>query len=400
MNIISTIKKTIKNLIDPFKEAPASRSTENELPNIRHYPNLDNENTITHISAFTYGNAGDTLLPIALQDTWASGNPTITWNNQHVYNVVDENIVNKINRGKGLVIGGGGLFLKDTNANQISGWQWPCSVEMLHKIEVPVILYAVGYNRFRGQEEFEPFFRDNITAFAEKSWYIGIRNSGSIEALKNYIPVNLHHKLRYQPCMTTFLSELYSGLFDFDTKHDFIALNAAFDRSHLRFGEKIGDILSGTAKVLKVVSKDIPIKFYSHMQSDEAILPFLQSFGVKYEIVRLNNVHPNKIIEEYAKPKLVVGMRGHAQMIPFGCKTPIVSIVSHNKMQWFLDDIHQPDWGVDVLSESYEVDLKNRIQSSLSNTKSEIEFITQKQKELFDISLKNANEGLTAMNLK
>jgi hypothetical protein len=69
-------------------------------------------------------------------------------------------------------------------------------------------------------------------------------------------------------------------------------------------------------------------------------------------------------------------------------------------MQWFLDDIHQPDWGVDVLSESYEVDLKNRIQSSLSNTKSEIEFITQKQKDLFDISLKNANEGLTAMNLK
>src|SRR5690606_6593805 len=171
---------------------------------------------------------------------------------------------------KGVVIGGGGLFLKDTNKNTVSGWQWPCSIEMLEKIKVPVVLYAVGYNRFRGQEEFEPYFRDNIVAFAEKAEYIGLRNYGSINAIKNYLPETLHSKLRYQPCMTTFLSQLYPELCEYDNKQDFIAVNAAFDRSHLRFGENIGDILGKTAKVLKEFSNKIPIKFYTHMQTDEA----------------------------------------------------------------------------------------------------------------------------------
>ncbi|RRQ45837.1 polysaccharide pyruvyl transferase family protein [Chryseobacterium sp. SC28] len=371
-----------------------------ELPQILQYLPATQKNDIFHVSAFNYGNAGDVLLPIALHDLWNKDLKTIKWIDQNVYPTVTQEIVDKINHTKGLIIGGGGLFLKDTNANKISGWQWPCSIEMLDRIEVPLVFYAVGYNRFRGQEEFDDFFKDNLQAFAEKSVYMGLRNTGSIEALKNYLPANLHHKLRFQPCMTTFLSEIYPDITNYHEKRDFVAVNAAFDRSHLRFGENIGNILNATAKAVKRISKDMPIKFYSHMPSDDAFLPFLQSYGVKYEVVKLNNVHPTKIIEEYAKPKLVVGMRGHAQMIPFGCKTPIVSIVSHNKMQWFLDDIGQPNWGADVLSESYQNDLEKRMIISLENTENEMDYISKKQKQLFEISQSNVNEGLQKMNIK
>lgn len=395
--MISLIKKALKRIITPFITKDIGNI--NTLPTILNYSFPNKNHTITHVSAFNYGNAGDVLLPIALQDTWKKILPSIQWENQPVYPIVNDKLVEKINTSKGLVIGGGGLFLKDTNTNQISGWQWPCSIEMLHKIKVPIFLFAVGYNRFRNQDEFEPFFYENLTAFAEKAVYLGIRNQGSINALKGYLPQQLHHKLRFQPCMTTFTAELYPELTDYKSKEDFIAVNAAFDRSHLRFGDKIGNILTDTAKAIKEASKHYPIKFYSHMPSDDALLPFMQSFGIKYELVRLNNAHPSDIIKEYAKPKLVVGMRGHAQMIPFGCKTPIVSIVSHNKMQWFLDDIGQPEWGADVLSPSYGHDLTGRIMSSLDNTKHQIEFISEKQKELFNISINNVKDGLTAMHL-
>lgn len=395
--MINKIKNKAKSYI---KNRLLNESDNKELPEIVQYPKGSARNTVSHVSAFNYGNAGDVILPIALHDIWNKNVKSLKWDNISVYPQVTDQLVAEINKSKGLVIGGGGLFLKDTNANNISGWQWPCSIEMLDKIEVPVIFYAVGYNRFRGQEEFDEIFTDNLRAFVEKSQYMGIRNSGSIAALKNYLPEHLHNKLRFQPCMTTFMSEIYPDLTNYDEKQDFVAVNAAFDRSQLRFGEKIGDVLNDTAKAIKKISKDMPIKFYSHMPSDDAFLPFLQSYGIKYKLVKLNNVHPTKIIEEYAKPKLVVGMRGHAQMIPFGCKTPIVSIVSHNKMQWFLDDIGQPNWGADVLSETYQKDLEDRMIKSLENTSAEIDFISKKQKELFEISQFNVNEGLVKMNIK
>ncbi|TCK68812.1 polysaccharide pyruvyl transferase WcaK-like protein [Winogradskyella wandonensis] len=397
----NTVKKYLKRIYRHFFRKPKSKKEQKSiiLPKILNESSKKSLNKIVHISAFSYGNAGDTLLPLALQNTWDTVLPTIDWNNKQIYPKVNNSLVNEINNSKGVVIGGGGLFLKDTNANKISGWQLPCSIEMLNNIKVPIVLSAVGYNRFRGQDDFEPYFKENITAFAEKSVYLGLRNTGSIEALKNYIPEQFHHKIRFQPCMTTFISELYPKITDYNNKEDFVAINTAFDRSHFRFGENIGDILSATAKVLKEISQKFPLKFYSHMPSDEAFLPFLQSYEVDYELIKLNKVHPKNIILEYAKPKLVIGMRGHAQMIPFGCKTPIVSIVSHNKLQWFLDDIGRPEWGVDVLSDAYEKDLRERVFSALANTENEMAYISSKQKELFATSINNVNDALLKMQL-
>jgi polysaccharide pyruvyl transferase WcaK-like protein len=373
--------------------------TSNELPAIIKRK-VKTEKIITHVSAFTYGNAGDTILPISLRDLWHVGNEDISWQSQPVYPIVTQNIVDKINNSKGLIIGGGGLFLKDTNANNLSGWQWPCSQEMLERINVPIILFAVGYNRFRGQDEFEPIFTDSIQAFAKKAEYIGLRNYGSINAIKYYLPESLHYKLRFQPCMTTFLSKLYPDLCDYSFKENFVAINAAFDRSNLRFGGKIGGVLDAMARTAKEIVKHYPIKFYSHMPSDEAFIPFLQAHNVKFELVKLNNVHPSEIVKAYAKPKLVLGMRGHAQMIPFGCKTPVISIVSHNKMQWFLDDIKQPLWGADVLNETFEHDLLSRSLDALNNFEKNIQFIEDKQQELYHLSLENVSIGLSSMNIQ
>lgn len=389
--LISKLKKIVKILIGADKQIIS-----NTLPQIKSKNSLESSEILFHVSAFSYGNAGDTLLPLALQDTWNTVDASFDWENQPIYPTVDSNILEKINKSKGVIIGGGGLFLKDTNANEISGWQWPCSSEMLSKIKVPIFFYAVGYNRFRNQEEFDPIFKENIVAFAEKVAYIGLRNTGSIQSLKKYLPDNLHTKLRFQPCMTTYLSELYANEIDFNKeKQDFVAFNVAFDRSHLRFGENIGKVLTDISIVLKELSGIVPLKFYSHMISDEAIVPFLQSHGVKYELVRLNDSHPKRIVEEYVKPKLVIGMRGHAQMIPFGCKTPIISIISHNKLQWFLDDVGKPEWGADVNNPDFKDDLKSKVLNALENTKTDIKYIEKKQKEFFEISLNNVREGVS-----
>lgn len=45
-------------------------------------------------------------------------------------------------------------------------------------------MFAVGYNRFRGQEDFDQFFKEHINLFVEKAEFIGLRNHGSIESIK------------------------------------------------------------------------------------------------------------------------------------------------------------------------------------------------------------------------
>ena len=54
----------------------------------------------------------------------------------------------------------------------------------------------------------------------------------------------------------------------------------------------------------------------------------------------------------YNGVQCVIGMRGHAQMIPFGLNCGIVSLGTHDKMRWFLDDIGAADWYIDLTVET------------------------------------------------
>lgn len=346
-------------------------------------------NNIAHVSAFTYGNAGDTLLPIAIRNTWEIIFKRVFWKNIHVHKPLNNQILNSINRSKLLLVGGGGLFLRDTNQNNKSGWQWPVSVEDIEKIRVPFVLYAVGYNRFRGQEDFDAIFGKNIKFIADRAEYVGLRNYGSIRKIKEYIPSCLHEKIVYQPCPTTFLSKLHPNLCNYSSKEDFIAVNMAFDRSKLRFGKDIGNVLTDIAAALKVLSKTNNIKYFIHMSSDEYFLPYMDVFDIPYEKVTLNKSTPEKIIMQYARPKLVIGMRGHAQMIPFGCNTPILSLVSHDKIKWFLDDMEHPEWGIDINIDNLSQEIISRAEALLKNKDTIIADIEKKQNELLRISLEN-----------
>lgn len=373
--IIDRIKNkviSIKRRISPFPSIV-------KMPVSGHYSS-------THISAFSYGNAGDTLLPVVLRDLFSNTVGVKKWKNCNVHTFVDEKLVKSYNQSDLIVIGGGGLFLSDTMPNDVSGWQWNCSIDALTKINKPLVAFAIGYNRFRGQDDFKPIFTDHLNAFVDKAVFVGIRNHGSIEKLKPYLKTDeLRNKLVYQPCMTTLIAKIYADYLQFDKKEDFVAFNCAFDRQSLRSSDD--SYLKSIAKVALEFSKLTSIKYYSHMPSDEKALPYFDELGIKYELVRLNNV--KQIVECYSKPRLVIGMRGHAQMIPFGCLTPIVSIISHDKMQWFLDDIEHPNWGADVLDPDFEEKLLDASIQAYNNYESRIQNLKIAQEKLWKITTDN-----------
>jgi SAM-dependent methyltransferase/polysaccharide pyruvyl transferase WcaK-like protein len=303
---------------------------------------------LSHVASYN-PNAGDVLLPVALRDLFTHVMGPIRWRGIQAHPVVTDRVVAEMNRTRGVVVGGGGLFLRDTNANANSGWQWNCPIPALRSIKGPLALFAVGYNRFRGQPDFDPIFSEHLTLVAEKAVYIGLRNSGSIRAVRQYLPSELHHKLRYQPCMTTLMTKLYPHLILPErSAPPFVALNCAFDRSALRFGDRKEAILRRIAEAMHRIQATIPIRYYAHMALDDEVLPFLDERGVKYEYVSLQGADPAEIVRAYSRPALTIGMRGHAQMIPFGCGRPVLSLISHDKLRWFLEDIDATEWGLEV----------------------------------------------------
>jgi len=352
---------------------------------------------IGHLAMYTDGNAGDTLLPRTVRDA-IDCDVSNDWKGIHAHRVVNRKLLEEINELDGLLIGGGGLFLRDTNPNDLSGWQWSCSVKALEQINVPIALFAVGYNRFRGQKDFKPVFRRHLKLLAEKSVFLGLRNTGSINAVKTYLPDSLHHKIRFQPCPTTICSKLYPGVCSVGTEKPVIALNCAFDRIELRLDSRKDLILNQLAVGIKELSRHAKIAYYSHAKSDEQMLPYLEKAGVLFELKKLYYIPPREVVEAYSRISLAIGMRGHAQMVPFGCGTPIISLISHDKVRWFLEDIGQPNWGVEMTSPDFRSALIEAARSALANQKTIRTQIEGIQTRLLTITQKNAADFIAAMN--
>ena len=103
--LLKTLKRGFKKLKSIIKKGFNSNKNKAVLPQIIYKKKKSSNNKLFHVSAFNYGNAGDVLLPLALQDTWERLDKSIDWINQAVHPKVDSVLVSKINKAKGVVIG-------------------------------------------------------------------------------------------------------------------------------------------------------------------------------------------------------------------------------------------------------------------------------------------------------
>ena len=141
-------------------------------------------------------------------------------------------------------------------------------------------------NVFNDGEHFIPVFKEHIKLCVEKSVFFGLRNYGSINSVKKYLPDYLRDKLKYQPCPTTII-EAGANKITF-------------------FGHHILDKHSRYAK-------------------------FFENSG--YPILPLYKYPENDIYKFYKAKKLVIGMRGHSLMIPFGLTVPVISLETQEKQK-------------------------------------------------------------------
>jgi len=343
---------------------------------------------IAHFGLFGVGNAGDTMLFRQTQEIFKFLYPDISFVNYNIHKETTEKQVEEINfTCDKIIVGGGGLFLRDTKPNENSGWQWNCSVRNLVRLRKPLILFGVGYNRFRGQKEFNPVFKKHINALASKSRFIGLRNEGSIVRIKRYLAEPLQKKVIYQPCPTTMISKFLTFNKEIDKKK--IILNIPFDRTEFRYGKHKERILKNISSAMKELSKIYTVEAVFHCGADINMLLPLEEAEVTYTTKHLQGKDYQTIFDYYKDAYLVVSGRGHGQQIPFGFNNLFVSLISHDKLKFFLEDTGLVELGLEMTSNELTPRLLNLIETTIKNEKQIREKMTEQQEKLWTITETN-----------
>lgn len=351
------------------------------------------EDQLAHVAFYMdrQGNAGDKLLPETVRLAFGPDVTSRRWHSVHAHRLFDEAALERVNARRGLVIGGGGLFIPDTMPNGNSAWQWNVPDELLNRIDVPIAVFAVGFNAFDGQSYRANRFRESLLQLVERSAFFGLRNHGSIEKVRAMLPSHLHGKVRFQPCPTTVMRQLVAGWQDPAKRDDTILINAAYDRAGLRFGHDYGYFLAQMAQAVRDLGQLAEVQCVAHSLDDEKIaFDLRREHGISMPVIPMYDFDNDEIRDLYARTKLVIGMRGHAGMIPFGVGTPIISLISHPKMAYFLRDIERPEWGVSVHDRDLAARLVERSKDLLADHAKTVADVHGRQQELWKITEANA----------
>ncbi|QEV07985.1 glycosyltransferase [Streptomyces prasinus] len=351
------------------------------------------EDQLAHVAFYMdrQGNAGDKLLPETVRLGFGPDTTSRRWHSVHAHRLFDKAALERVNARRGLVIGGGGLFIPDTMPNGNSAWQWNVPDEHLRAVDVPIMVYAVGFNAFDGQSYRAGRFRESLRLLVEKSAFFGLRNHGSIAKVRAMLPGHLQDRVRFQPCPTTVSRHLVPGWTDPAEREDTVLLNAAYDRAGLRFGHDYGHFLAEIAEAVRGIGAHTEVRCVAHSLDDERIaFDLRREHGISLPVIPMYDFDNDAIRDMYARTRLVIGMRGHAGMIPFGVGTPIVSLISHPKMAYFLADIERPEWGVSVHDRNLGAVLTERATGILDRHAATVADVHERQQALWKVTEANA----------
>lgn len=264
-----------------------------------------------------------------------------------------------------IVLGPGGIFLLDeVNGEGIgklnnlpysaikkqSGYQWIISDDVLDLIEIPIIVFSVGWNQFRMVNRKYYPNKKSLIKLIEKSAYFSVRHNGDItDILANSDP-SLKDKIDMCFCPT--ITSDYSPLIWNSPRKKIIAFQIANDRWQNRYGTK-SQAFAKFSHIAKAMNHFRQLGYEIHIVDqclDTMFIDWLKSsknMKSQYKIVTLKRQSRTFQNNYYAKLETIFATRGHAQMIPLGLGTKVVSIISHNKLKYFLRDTGLESTGVE-----------------------------------------------------
>lgn len=269
----------------------------------------------------------------------------------------------------GIVLGPGGILLLDTTnvkdiaarnkmtdekVMSISGFQWIIGESAINAIKIPLIVFSIGWNQFRGADPTHFPNKGVLRALVKKSSYFSMRHTGDIRDFCKYLDMPSDDiEFCYCPTIQSRLASEKLRLEPPVTDKKIVGFQIANDRFNLRFGHKKKLIkhYNTIAKTIEIfhargfqidlIDQCKDLKFINWMESQNRLIP-------EYNIVSLRNKKTSIQNQYYKSLYAIFATRGHAQMIPMGFGVKIISIITHDKLKYFLEDISATHTGVEI----------------------------------------------------
>ncbi|MEM1340810.1 MAG: polysaccharide pyruvyl transferase family protein [Pseudomonadota bacterium] len=279
--------------------------------------------------------------------------------------VFHADLVDLINReGDLLLVGGGGLVFNRPEDHSRSGWQFNIDLDQLARLAVPLVVYGIGYNKFPFDETpFRPQTDAHLRATQEKAALFSVRNAGTRDelvrrGLEAEAITIIPDPGMFVPTAPINLPNLPEGGLK-------IGLNWAGDRPAHRYPAPAEEneraaaraVAEGLAAVLETHDGGGQVILISHLLGiDATVAPVLRAvLGERLYVLEEEApwLFPPALAQTpiwaglYRLVDVAVGMRGHANIIPFGLGTPFVGIGTHNKNRFFASEVGLADIFVD-----------------------------------------------------
>ena len=254
-----------------------------------------------------------------------------------------EEVVDNLNREASmLLVGGGGLVFYRPEDASVSGWQFNISLENLERIQVPLVVYSIGWNEFPFGPQVPWKARKHLQATQGKSAIFSVRDPGTNNELV-YMGLS---KSRVVMDAAAFCPH---EEVDIDLPWDSVlAVNLAGDRMEHRFRNMSDayEIHEGLVHQIgaAIQQANAPILFIPHMDLDNHFYSMFKG-AFPNRITNLMETCPEmyppsaaqvrRFVGVYSQCKLVVGTRGHSLIIAWGKGVPYMNFGTLEKNLFF-----------------------------------------------------------------
>ena len=338
---------------------------------------------VWHVYA-RYYNFGDYALGIGLRNLFTRYfDPELLFKVFDVHTLhFDERVLDNLNASADLLLVGGGGLIHGFAGDK---WMFRMPEELVPKMKVPCIVYGLGYNQFRGEGDIHPRIIENLKLLSRKCLSFSVRNDGSKEEMQR-----LGIDVPEVPDPGFFVDDDYPRP---SIDGEYVLIQLANDMKHARGFDETA-LLSNMERVVRyLMQRGYKIVLCPHVRDDDGLgRRLIERMGNPagvfswnwFEIIR--DEYNFKGLSYYKHAKIVIGMRGHAQICSAGMLTPVITVGNHRKHFGLIKKLQLPEHYV----EANDPQLAEKMITMIDDIEANFDFIKMKYKnsleEMTDLS--------------